>query len=97
MIWHEIRKAYPSQWLIVEALEANTTSDYRRQIKSLAVIEKCSDGSMAMKRYRELHKQYPLREFYFLHTDRSELNIRERQWIGARRGHYKLTKFEPRI
>ena len=85
MLWHEIRKVYPGQWLVVEALEAYTTPDNRRQIQNLAVIEKCSDGSMAMKRYRELHKQYPFREFYFLHTDRSELDIRERQWIGVRR------------
>ncbi len=38
-----------------------------------------------MKRYRELHQQYPIREFYFVHTDRSELDIYERQWIGIRR------------
>lgn len=25
MIWSEIRKAYPHQWLIIEALEAHTT------------------------------------------------------------------------
>jgi hypothetical protein len=85
MIWPEIRKVYPHQWIIVEALEAHTNSNSRRQIGRLAVIESCPDGSMAMKRYRELHKQYPLREFYFVHTDRPELDIYERQWVGIRR------------
>ncbi len=85
MIWPEIRKIYPHQWLVVEALEAHTNSNSKRQIGRLAVIENCPDGSMAMKRYRELHQQYPLREFYFVHTDKPELDIYERQWVGIRR------------
>jgi hypothetical protein len=91
MIWSEIRRAYPSQWLIVEALEAHTTPDKRRELDRLAVIETCFDGSEAMKRYRELHKQYPFREFYFVHTDREELEIYERQWLGVRIGHEAVT------
>jgi len=87
MLWPEIRKAYPEQWLIIEALEAHTESDNLRQIDRLAVVERCSDGSMAMQRYRHLHRQYPHREFYFVHTSRAELTIIEQQWLVIRRSN----------
>ncbi|GAK51046.1 hypothetical protein U14_02288 [Candidatus Moduliflexus flocculans] len=73
MIWSEIRNAYPHQWLIVEALAAHTTSEKRRELDRMAIIEQCENGNEVLRRYRELHKQYPLREFYFVHTDRNEL------------------------
>jgi hypothetical protein len=91
MNWSEIRSIYPDQWLVVEALEAHTTPDNRRQIERLAVVEACTDGSGAMKTYRRLHQQYPAREFYFVHTSREELDIRERQWLGIRRGYAATT------
>lgn len=84
MIWSEIQHAYPHQWLIVEALAAHTTPEQRRILDRLAVIDTCVDGSAAMQRYRELHRQYPLREFYFVHTDRDDLEIYERRWLGVR-------------
>ena len=87
MRWSEIRTAYPEQWLIIEALKAHTTPDYQRQLDRLAVIEVCPNGSIAMGRYRQLHQQYPFREFYFVHTSREELDIREREWLGIRRNH----------
>lgn len=84
MLWTEIRKAYPEQWLVVEALQAHTTPDHKRKLDQLAVIETYSGGSAAMLKYRELHQQYPTREFYFVHTHREELDIRVRRWLGAR-------------
>jgi len=87
MLWSEIRTVYPDQWLIVEALEAHTTPDGQRQLDRLAVVETCPDGVTAMRRYRRLHQQFPLREFYFVHTSQEELDIREREWLGVRRGH----------
>ena len=87
MLWSEIRKAYHNQWLIIEALEAHTGSGNLRQLDRLAVVERCSDGSMAMQRYRCLHRQYPHREFYFVHTSRVELAIIEQQWLGIRRSN----------
>ena len=86
MLWREVRKAYPNQWLIVEALEAQTVAGNRRQLGRLAVIESCPDGNTAFQRYRRLHQEYPAREFYFVHTSREKLDIRERQWLGIRRG-----------
>jgi hypothetical protein len=87
VLWPEIQKAYPKQWVIIEAIEAHTVSVNQRRIDRMAVIEKCSDGSNAMLRYRQLHKKYPFREFYFVHTGRDDLDIRERNWTGIRRAN----------
>ena len=87
MNWSKIRQAYPKQWLVVEALEAHTTQDNLRQPDRLSVIETCDSGVEAMQTYRRLHKQYPNREFYFVHTSREELNIHEIQWYGIRSSH----------
>jgi hypothetical protein len=84
MQWSDIRKAYPDQWLIIEALQAYTTPDNRRHLDKIAIVERCIDGSAAMQSYRRLHQQHPGREFYFVHTSREELDIRERQWLGIR-------------
>lgn len=92
MNWDEIRNSYPDQWLIVEALQAHTGEDRRRHLDRLAVIERCSDGTAALSRYRRLHQEYPSREFYFVHTSRPELDIREQQWLGVRRNHAATIK-----
>lgn len=90
MLWSEIRIAYPDQWLIVEALEAHTTPDRHRHLDRMAVVEKCSDGSLAMKGCRRLYQKFPGREFYFVHTSRGELEIRERH----RAGHVSSSTWE---
>lgn len=87
MLWSDIRKAYPNQWLVIEALEAHTTPNNQRKLDKIAVIEICEDGNAAMSSYRHWHTQYLLREFYFVHTSREELDIRERQWVGIRRSN----------
>lgn len=87
MLWSEIRKAYPNEWLIIEAVEAHTTSTHQRHLDKIAVVERCTDGNSAMQSYRHLHQQYPTREFYFVHTSREILDIREQQWLGIRRGY----------
>lgn len=93
MKWSEIRLTYPDQWLVVEALEAHTQPDSQRRIERFAVIEPCADGGGAMQTYRRLHQQYPDREFYFVHTSREELDIRERQWLGIRRANAVKVSF----
>ena len=47
MTWDEIRNIYPDTWLIVEALEANTGTDHRRMVTSMAVVERCLNGNHA--------------------------------------------------
>ena len=90
MQWQDIRKKYPEQWLIIEAFEAHT-EDNQRCLDQIAVIELCADGATAYARYYQLHKQHPLREFYFVHTAREVLDIRERQWLGIRRKYATQT------
>jgi hypothetical protein len=40
-----------------------------------------------MQSYERLHRERPQREFYFVHTGRESLDIRERRWIGIRRAN----------
>jgi hypothetical protein len=84
MIWSEVRQAYPDRWLIIEALEARTVNE-QRLIDKIAVIETCHDNTEVMNAYERWHAAYPMREFYFAHTAREELDIRERRWLGIRR------------
>jgi hypothetical protein len=92
MEWTEVRQAYPNEWPIIEALEAHTTPTHQRQLDKIAVVERCTDGSLAMLRYRHQHQQYPAREFYFIQTSREDIDIREQQWMGVRRGHAAVTE-----
>ncbi len=83
MRWTDIRSAYPDQWLAIEALRAHT-EDHRRIFDRIAVIDVCSDGAMALRRYRELRREHPDREFCYAHTENADLEIVERPWIGIR-------------
>jgi hypothetical protein len=85
MRWINVRKSYPNQWLVIEAVKAHSAKT-KRVLDKIAVLEACADGTAAMQKYRTLHKQYPEREFYFVHTGRQQLDIQERQWLGIRRG-----------
>ena len=80
-----MRVAYPDQWLKIEALSAYTTLEHVHVIERMSVIEQCTDGAAAFARYRTLHQQIPEREFYFVHTSRTELEFQEVRWFGVRR------------
>ena len=83
MKWHEIRAAYPNQWLLVEAVQAHSDTG-KRILDELSVLEICEDSATAMHKYGELHQQAPQRELYVLHTSREKLDISERTWLGIR-------------
>jgi hypothetical protein len=83
MQWQEIRKRYPHQWLLLEAIDARS-SEGQRIVDDIAVLETYSDGMSAMNGYRELHRREPHRELYVLHTDREALDITELRWLGIR-------------
>jgi hypothetical protein len=83
MRWPEVRAAYPDQWLVIEALDAHSEND-RRVLDRIAVIDVCADGRTTMKRYGELRRRHPQREFCFVHTSMAELQIEERLWLGLR-------------
>jgi len=86
MHWQDIREQYPEQWLIIEALEAHTEGQ-QRILDQILVVERCDDGAHALARYQALHRAFAQREFYFVHTAREALDIRERTWLGIRRHH----------
>ena len=83
MRWAEVRDHYPSRWLVVEAVEARSEQG-KREIEELSVVESFADGDSALRAYLRLHRRAPDRELYVLHTDREELEIAERPWLGLR-------------
>ncbi|GAP15961.1 hypothetical protein LARV_03756 [Longilinea arvoryzae] len=86
MDWSEIQATYPDTWLILEALEAHSEGGLRI-LDKVTVITTCEDGENAARAYRKLHKEFPEREFYFIHTSRETLKIEERLWVGIRSIH----------
>ena len=84
MRWSEVRASYPDQWLVIEALEAQTTPELRRSLERVAVVERCADGWDAFQSYRRLHEQHPEREYYYIHTGREQPDIRVQNWAGTR-------------
>jgi hypothetical protein len=82
--WDDVRRAYPDQWLLIEALEAHSTSDHHRHLDRIAVVEQCMDAGDAYDCYRRIHDQHPHRELYYVHTTRITLDIRERFAAGIR-------------
>lgn len=83
MQWSEIRRHYPDEWLLIEAIEARSEDD-RRVLDDIAVVASFQDSVTAMKRYSRLHHEAPQRELYVCHTARQELEIQERRWLGIR-------------
>jgi hypothetical protein len=83
MRWPEVRTSHPDQWLVIEALETHSEDD-RFIVDRIAVVDVCTDGRATMKRYGELRRQHPHREFCFVHTSMPELKIEERLWLGIR-------------
>jgi hypothetical protein len=85
MEWPEIRQHYPEQWLLLEALKAHS-QDEQRILEQLAVLGAFPDSVAAWKSYQQTHREAPARELYIFHTSREKLDVRERQWVGIRRG-----------
>lgn len=84
MRWEDVKKTFPQQWVIVEAVEAHTEGD-KRIIENIQIVEFFGeDNNGALRRYVELHKVYPQKEYYVVHTSRPELNVKERKWTGVR-------------
>jgi hypothetical protein len=83
MKWEEIRQRYPGQWLLVEAIQAHSEAG-QRILDQLVVLEKFADSPTALEKYKQLHHHSPARELYVLHTDRQQLDIAERHWLGVR-------------
>ncbi len=83
MDWHQVRKHYPHEWLLIEAIKARSEEN-KRILEQLAVIGTFPDSVAAMQGYKQLHHEAPERELYVFHTDRETLDITERRWLGIR-------------
>ena len=77
MEWQDIRTQYQDSWLLIEAINAHTTSEQKRIIDRLAVIDQFDDFYVAMDSYKQLHREMPAKEMYVVHTDSEEINIKE--------------------
>ena len=85
MKWEEVCQAFPDQWVLIEAIQANTNDESERILEEVAPLKKFSNSPEAMKAYQELHRENPSRELYVLHTSRKNPNIFEKKWVGVRR------------
>ena len=84
MVWDEVKKNYPSQWVLIEATKARTEND-KRIIEFMDVIDSFNeDGAGAFQRYLELHKSHKDREYYIYHTSNDILEIGVKKWMGVR-------------
>lgn len=83
MQWSDVRRHYPHQWLLVEALLAHSESG-KRELDELAVVDAFPHGESALRAYLRIHRDAPVRELYVVHSDREELEIAERTWLGLR-------------
>lgn len=84
MKWNEIQQKYPNQWVIVEALDAYTSHDQKRNLVKMSVLEQCYDGADAYKKYLEIHNLHPEREYYYVHTSQDQIDIVEETRLGPR-------------
>lgn len=83
MTWTDIRRHYPHQWLLIEALLAHSKAG-KRLLDELAIVDAFSDGEKALRAYLRLHRDAPLRELYVVRSDHEELEITERYSPGLR-------------
>lgn len=84
MNWEDIRKMYPSQWVLIEAIDSRTEGE-KRIIERMNVIDSfADDGDNAFQKYIELHKIHKDREYYIYHTSNEFLNIGVKKWLGVR-------------
>ncbi len=83
MQWADVRRHFPHQWVVIEAISAYTEGD-RRMIDELSVVDTYPDGQAAWNGYSALHQQFSRREFYPVHTDREDLEIRDTRWSSIK-------------
>ncbi|MFY9823162.1 MAG: hypothetical protein WAM82_17400 [Thermoanaerobaculia bacterium] len=75
MQWTEIRRTYPRQWLLVEALSAHSVAG-KRIGEDLTVVDLYPDGRAAMTGYKELHRREPGRGYPFKKSTQTEVSTR---------------------
>ncbi len=90
MLWEEVKKVHPNQWVIIEAIEART-KDNKRIIGQMTVVNTFhNDNNQALLQYLQLHRKHRERELYVVHTTRPELNIIQQNWSGL--GYHSINQ-----
>ncbi|OEH84278.1 hypothetical protein BHU72_10715 [Desulfuribacillus stibiiarsenatis] len=87
MKWQDVRNQYPEKWVLIEALNAES-SDNRRTIKEMAVISDFTKSSDAWKEYKKIHLEDRTRELYIFHTCNEDVEVTEEKFVGIRSGRY---------
>lgn len=78
VIWEEVRQKYPSEWVLIEAIDAFSAKG-KRIINQVTVVDVFGNyGNTALRQYARLHKMYPESELYIVHTKRPYLDIKVR-------------------
>lgn len=85
MKWEDVRKAFPQQWMLIEAIHAHTNDDSERILVEISPLKKFDTSPEAMKAYQKMQREDPSRELYVLHTNRQKTNIIEKKWVGVRK------------
>ncbi|WP_179952617.1 hypothetical protein [Cohnella abietis] len=78
MKWNEVQNLYPNEWVVIEAIQAHSDEGLRL-VDEMAIVQKFDDSFEAMKQCNELQRERPANEFYFFHTSRPRVEIRERR------------------
>lgn len=69
MRWLEVQRRFPNEWVVLEVMKAHS-KESKRYIEEIVVIDRFEKSSEAMRRYDELRKEKPYREYCFFHTSR---------------------------
>ncbi len=83
MKWSELRKQYPNQFVLVEAISA-CSQNGKRIIKEMAVIDRYHSVSDAWNGYKQQYKTFPEKELYIFHTSKEQIEVEEQYFIGIR-------------
>lgn len=81
--WENVREKYPNKWVLIEAIEA-VSIDGERILNKISVLNYFDTSEAAMHEYRIEHRVNPNRELYVYHTQNTEIQIKERLWMGVR-------------
>ncbi len=87
MEWQNVREQFPKRWVLIEALEAES-SENKRKIKEMAVISDFNKSQDAWAAYKKIHLEDRTRELYILHTSNEDVEIIEEKFVGIRSRGY---------
>lgn len=82
MTWQAVQALHPNQWLVIEALETRYEPG-KRVLEQVHVINSCTNGSEARRQCEALRRDDPLKQYYYFHTGREQLEVLEGIRLGV--------------